>query len=209
MARADLASIRAAGHEHGATVNDVILSAVTGALHTVLSRRGEPADRFVVSCPVSGRRAASITALGNEVGAIHLALPAAGDRLPRLVAIARITRDHKTAAPGASAAVLVPAFRVLALLGALRWFVNRQHLVSTFVTNLRGPTARLSFLGAPISGVIPVSPITGNITVAFTVLSYAGTLVITVVADPERCTDLASVVAQLQRELDAVALDCR
>lgn len=40
VARVDLESIRATGHEHGATVNDIILTAVTGALHTVLSRRG-------------------------------------------------------------------------------------------------------------------------------------------------------------------------
>lgn len=124
----------------------------------------------------------------------------------RLAAIARITRDHRTAAPGASAAVLGPAFRILARLGALRWFVNRQRLVSTFVTNLRGPTARLSLLGAPISGVIPVSPITGNITVAFAALSYAGTLVDTVVADPERCPDLPVLVANLQCELDTMML---
>lgn len=209
VARADLSSIQAAAHEHAATVNDVILTAVTGALHTVLSARGDHADRFVVSMPISGRREADLTELGNEVGAIPLALPAAGDRLQRLAAIARITRVHKTAAPGASAAVLGPAFRILAKLGALRWFVDRQQLVTTFVTNLRGPTARLSFMGAPIIGAIPVSPITGNITIAFAVLSYTGTLVVTVISDPERCTDLPVVVAQLQRELDALTLQSR
>lgn len=103
--------------------------------------------------------------------------------------------------------MLGPAFRILAAVGALRWFVNRQHLVSTFVTNLRGPGARLSFLGSPILGVIPISPITGNITVAFAVLSYAGALVVTVVADPDSCPDLDALASQLQRELDAIALE--
>jgi len=84
----------------------------------------------------------------------------------------------------------------------MRWFVDRQRLVTTFVTNLRGPDVRRSFLAAPITDVIPVSSISGNVTVAFAALSYAGTLVVTVVADPQRCPDLSVLVAQLQSELD-------
>ena len=49
----------------------------------------------------------------------------------------------------------------------------------------------------------------GNVTVAFGVLSYAGTLTLTVVADPERCTDLPVLVEVLQRELDALAFSDR
>ena len=44
VARADLAALRAAAHRHGATVNDVLLTAVAGALHTLLDRRGEPIE---------------------------------------------------------------------------------------------------------------------------------------------------------------------
>jgi hypothetical protein len=62
-------------------------------------------------------------------------------------------------------------FRTLAWLGVYRWSVDRQHVVSTMVTNLRGPDVRLSFLAAPITAIIPVTPITGNVTVAFAVLS--------------------------------------
>jgi diacylglycerol O-acyltransferase len=100
---------------------------------------------------------------------------------------------------------MAPAFRTLARLGLLRWSLNRQRLVSTLVTNLRGPDTRLSFLGAAVSRVIPVPSIMGNVTVAFGVLSYAGTLTLTVVADPEHCTDLPVLVEVLQRELDALA----
>lgn len=82
--------------------------------------------------------------------------------MSRPAAIARITQARRSAAPGASTALLGPAFRTLAKLGAFRWFVDRQRLVTTYVTNLRGPDIPLSFLGAPITGVIPVSMITGN-----------------------------------------------
>ena len=44
----------------------------------------------------------------------------------------------------ASAAVIAPAFRLLAALGVLRWLVERQHLVTCFVTNLRGPDVPVS-----------------------------------------------------------------
>jgi len=43
-----------------------------------------------------------------------------------------------------------------------------------FLSNLRGPEQRLSFLGAPVIEVIPVGAICGNVTVAFAALSYAG-----------------------------------
>jgi hypothetical protein len=59
-----------------------------------------------------------------------------GDRVTR---IAAIIRQRKTPAKGASVALLSPLFRLLARTGLLRWFVNRQRLVRTFATNLRGP----------------------------------------------------------------------
>jgi diacylglycerol O-acyltransferase / wax synthase len=203
VAKVDLESVRWAAHAHGATVNDVVLTAVTGALHAVLGHRGEHADRFVISVPISTRREASTSQLGNQVGAMPVPVVATGEPHQRLTAIAQTTRNRKPATQSSSATVLAPAFRALAWLGALRWFVDRQRLVTTFVTNLRGPDVRLSFLAAPISYVIPVSATMGNVTVAFAVLSYAGTLAITVIADPDRCPDLPLLVARLQSELNA------
>ena len=103
--------------------------------------------------------------------------------------------------------VLGPAFRILAWLGVLQWFVDRQSLVTTLVTNLRGPAVRLSFLTAPITDVVPVSPITGNVTVGFAVLSYAGKLVVTAIADPQHCPDLQVLATRLQSELDSLTTD--
>ncbi|MET0418712.1 MAG: wax ester/triacylglycerol synthase domain-containing protein [Actinoplanes sp.] len=205
VARADLASVQRVAHAHGATVNDVVLTAVTGALHGVLGERGEHVDRFVISVPVAGRRSASAVHLGNEVGVMTVPVTVTGDLQQRLTAIARTTRLRRRATPNASAALLGPVFRILAWLGVFRWFVERQHLVSTMVTNVRGPDAGPTFRAAPIVEIIPVSPITGNVTVAFAVLSYAGTLVITVMVDPRCCPDLPYLVARLQRELDLLA----
>lgn len=199
----DLAAIHSAAGAQGGTVNDVVLAAVAGAIRTILAARGEDVDRLVVSIPVSARRQSGVTELGNRVGVIPVAIPTTGDPLRRLAAIARITRRRKTSAPGSSAPLIGWVFRVLAKAGVYGWFVDRQRLVNTFVSNLRGPDHRMSFLGAPVVDVIPVSGISGNITVAFVALSYAGTLNVTVVADPDRCPDLEDLAEALQRELHA------
>ena len=71
-----------------------------------------------------------------------------------------------------------------------------------FVSNLRGPDTALTLLGYPITSVVPLSVATGNVTVAFTALSYAGSLVITISADPDTCPDLDRLQQELQRQLN-------
>ena len=201
VARVDLDVVRAAAHAHGGTVNDVVLTAVAGGVGTVLAERGEELDRLVISMPVSARRQATTTELGNQVGVIRVAIPTTGEPVTRLTAVAGITRPRKFVKGGTSAALIAPVFRLLAKAGIFGWFVNRQHLVNTFVSNLRGPEHALSFLGLPVGDIIPISMISGNVTVAFTALSYAGTLNITVVADPEQCPDFSRMAGAIQAEL--------
>ena len=173
---------------------------MTGALRAVLAERGENVDRLVVSMPVSARRQASVGQLGNQVGVIPVEVPTVGDPLQRLDAVAAITRSAKTVTPGASASVIGPAFRALAAIGVFGWFIAHQRLINTFVSNLRGPQQQLRFLGATVVDMMPVSMITGNVTVAFTALSYAGTLVVTIVADPELCPETTALREALDRE---------
>ncbi|MEO5833481.1 MAG: wax ester/triacylglycerol synthase domain-containing protein [Nakamurella sp.] len=202
VARTDLADLSVGAHAHSATINDVLLTAVSGALATLLRERGESADEFVLSVSVSGRRDLDAPQLGNRVGAMLVGVSARGDTLHRLSEIAETTRSRRRSrGRGASAALLGPAFRVLAQWGAFRWFVDRQRLVTTFVTNLRGPTSPMTFLGATVTTVIPVTLTTGNVTVSFAALSYAGSLVVTVIADSQRCPDASVVVAALQGQL--------
>ncbi|WNV87462.1 wax ester/triacylglycerol synthase domain-containing protein [Umezawaea sp. Da 62-37] len=203
VARVDLTALHEAARAQGGTINDAVLSAVAGALRTVLTARGEDVDRLVVSVPVSSRRQAEMAELGNRVGAIPVGIPTTGDPIRRLAAIARITRQRKTAAPGSSAILIGWTFRALAKIGVHRWFVDRQRLVNTFVSDLHGPDHAMSFLGAPVVDLIPVSGISGNVTVAFAALSYAGTLTVTVIADPDRVPDLDDLAEALRQELHA------
>jgi diacylglycerol O-acyltransferase / wax synthase len=173
-------------------------------LHALLRDRGERVERVVISVPATTRPAGAATELGNRVGVIPVELPTGGDPVQRLSAIAGITRTRRRAPRAASAALLGPVFRTLGRLGLFAPFINRQRMITTFVTNVRGPESRLSLLGAPISDVYPVAVVPGNVTVAFAALSYAGTLSITVTADPDHCPDLPALERHLRRELEVV-----
>jgi hypothetical protein len=200
---ADLGGVAALAHRHGGTVNDVVLAAIAGAVRRLLEGRGETLPAIVVSVPVSARTSAAAHQLGNQTGVMPVALPTGGDLRDRLDQTAAITRVRKGSAPGASAILLGAAFRLIAWSGAFRWFINHQHLVHTFITNVRGPSHRLSLGGATISAVIPVTVVTGNVTVSFAVLSYAGTLTVSAIADPDRVPDLDVLTGALREELAA------
>ncbi|SPL98954.1 unnamed protein product [[Actinomadura] parvosata subsp. kistnae] len=207
VVRTGLAPLRAAAHRHGCTVNDALLTAVTGALSRLLQRRGEHVCALSVSVPVSARRSTTSTELGNRFGVLITALPAAGDPGPRMARIATLLAERKKQAATASAADLFgPVFRLLAALGLYRRYLRRQRRIHTLVSNVRGPDRPLAFAGAPIREIIPVAVAeNGNVTVSFEILSYAGTVAITVIADPDSVPDLDELVAYLRDELAGLA----
>jgi diacylglycerol O-acyltransferase len=204
--RADLAAVRAAAHRHGATANDAVLVAVAGALRRVLLSRGESVGTLVVTVPVSGRRPGDGPALGNMVSPMLVSVPTAGAVPDRLQQVAAQVRAHKAAATWPPPiAVLGWLFRPLAAVGGYRWYLNHQHRLHTLVSHVRGPAEPVRFAGSPVSSAIPVSVGPGgNIPVYFEALSYAGTLTLTVIADPGRFPDLTALAEALRAELDLV-----
>jgi WS/DGAT/MGAT family acyltransferase len=201
----DLADLRDLGHAHGGTVNDVVLAAVAGALRTLLAARGEQLGEVTITVPVAARRAATGGELGNQIGIMPVTVPAVGDLGARVTRTAAITRERKAHARGASAALFVPAFLLLARTGLLRWLADHQRAVHTFVTNLRGPEDPLTFGGAAVRAIILIPSTTGNVTVTFAASSYAGTLCITILSDPSRVPDAPALAATLRHELSAPA----
>ncbi|HXV92005.1 MAG TPA: wax ester/triacylglycerol synthase domain-containing protein [Pseudonocardia sp.] len=207
VARADLAALRAAAHRYGGTVNDALLTALAGALHALLARRGESIRTLLVTEPVAARRAASAHDLGNRFAPLIVGLPGEGGPAERLPRIARTVHGARAAAmTGPSMVALArPVFRALAGLGLYRLFMAHQRRFHTLLSNVPGPDRPLAFAGAPIRTIVPVAVgEAGNATVNFVALSYAGTLVVTVVADPDRVPDLPLLASLLQDELDAL-----
>ena len=201
VARARVEDVRAVAHRHGATINDVVLSAIGGALHTCLERRGEQVDTIVVGVPAAIRRTATVQELGNRLNEIRAAIPTVGDPGQRLERVANVMKARKRAAIGLSAASAVVC--AIAALGVYDWYMRRQRYLHTVVTDLPGPAQSMTFCGATITDVLPLAVGGGgNVTATFAALSYAGTLAITVTADPDAMPDLIDTTAALQAELD-------
>jgi len=205
--RTDVASARAAGHRAGATLNDVVLAAVTGGLRQLLLGRGEtlPCDAVLKAMvPVSLRGAGDHDTIGNRVGAIYAPLPVGiGDPAHRLAAVGEAMRRCKSR-PEADGMALV-----LAAADALPPFVARlltrsfahQPFVNLVVTNVPGPPFPLYLAGARMLEAYPVVPLGANLTVGVAVLSYDGSLAITLTADDRACSDVDVFADGIARSL--------
>ncbi|MFN8193092.1 MAG: wax ester/triacylglycerol synthase family O-acyltransferase [Nocardioidaceae bacterium] len=201
VAEVGLAELLSAARRRGASVNDLVVTAVSGALVALLDRRGERLDALVVSVPVSARAQAEAGGLGNATGVLPVRVPAVDDPAVRLDAVMAQSARLRAGQRGSSSALLTPVFRLLAGAGLFQRFVDGQRLVHTFETNLRGPERPLHLGGARIAAVLPVVVNPGNVTVAFDVLSYDGRLRVVVVSDPDRVPEAAWLAGRLDQEL--------
>ncbi len=200
----DLDATRSEGRRWGATVNDVLLVATSGALADILRTRGEFPSELVISVPVSARGANPDGELGNQVGVMPVRVPLAGTPAQRLVSVSRSTRSQKSSVRGLSAALIGPLFDVLAAIRIFRWFVDRQHLVNSFLSNLPGPSSPLRVAGARVTAIVPLIVNTGNVGVAFVALSYAGTLTVTIIVDPDLVPEVRELTEALNDQFQAI-----
>ena len=206
VARADLSALRTTAHRQGGTVNDALLAAVTGALGALLERRGERVSTLRVTVPIAARKTPTGAVLGNEVVPLVVGLPAGGDprtRIERISAIVKAARGQLTGPP--LVVLLGPVFQAIAGLRLYRVYLNHQRRFHTLVSNVKGPKAKVSIGGVPVRELIPVSVAeSGNVAVNFVALSYAGSLTVTIVAEPDLVPDLPELASLLQAELDAL-----
>ncbi len=177
--------LRRLAREHAATVNDVLLVAVARALEAVLASRGEHLPSLVISVPVAARGGTTTDQLGNQVGVMPVRVPLGGPARETLAQVARSTAARRTEQRGSSAALVTPAFRLLAALHLFGPLISRQRLINSFLTNMRGPAHVMTLAGAPIQLIAPLTIATGNVSAAFAALSYAGTLSVVVITDPD------------------------
>jgi WS/DGAT/MGAT family acyltransferase len=206
VVRAEVAPLRALAHRHGATVNDAVLVAVTAALHDLLAARGEGVDLIAVGVPVSMRRSTTAATLGNQVAPILVAAPVTGGVPQRLERVAATVRTGRTAATQPPPAGIATAMWWAARLGLLHRYMARQRRMHTMVSSIHGPDEHITVGGRMVASIVPlVSAETGNVRISFDVLTYAGTLTITAVADPDTVPDLADLADALHSELNALA----
>lgn len=193
-------------HARGCTLNDLVLVAVSGAMADTLRARGESPGPLVVSVPISARAGTDVARLGNATGVVPVEVPSDPDPEVRLARVAEQTAAHRSAAHGGtprgtSAGPLGVAFRALARAGVFQRYIDRQRLVNTFLSNMRGPAEPISMAGHRIASIVPITLTPGNVGVCFAVLSYAGQLVVTVLADPDVVPEVDELAGRLSDEL--------
>jgi diacylglycerol O-acyltransferase / wax synthase len=199
---AQLAEVKAVAHAHGATVNDLLLAAVTGGLRALLVARGTPVDGLTLyaSVPVALRARADTAALGNQVGLMVVPLPV-GEPSPvqRLWQVTQATTQRKHRPE------LLASLRPvgsLTVLRALNRYSRHQRIVDLFVTNVPGPQRPLYLLGARLVEAFPVVQVAGNVPLSVAALSYDGQLNIGIQSDPDGLPDLDVFADGLRQSLD-------
>jgi diacylglycerol O-acyltransferase / wax synthase len=201
VVRARLDAAKRCARAHQATVNDLVLAVVAGGLRDLLIHRGEPVNGLVLlaAIPVSLHHQAPGQARGNLDGGMVVPLPV-GEPNPavrlRLIA-ADTTQRKRIPRPPLFTGIL----GIAAVQRAVARTMTRQRRANIYVANVPGPPARLYLADAPLEEVFPVVPIMGNIGLGVGVLSYAGQLNFTIVADRAGFPDLPVFLAGMRRSL--------
>ncbi len=195
----------------GATVNDVVLATVTGAVRDYCGGRGFDLDNepFRVSAPVSMRKHTGKKTeegeMGNEVAQWTVPLPV--NERSRRKQLATIHAD--TVAMKDSNAILatqtITSIMSLhpPLIGAL---MNQATVaVNTVVTNMPGPQFALYQCGAEMKVARPCVPLNSGLGLVIGVLSYNGTISFGLTGDPAIMDDLAEFREALDNSFKSLA----
>jgi len=202
LVRCRLDRIREAAHRNGATVNDLLLAAITGGLRALLLARGERVEGLVLRAlvPVSMHHEPGVPA-GNVLGQIPAPLPV-GEVSPaaalRLITAATATEKARVGPRR------MPVLRSRALQRVFVGFMARQRMTTLTVADIPGPRERLGVAGASVVELFPLVPLIGNMTIGVGALSYAGSFAVAVVADPVACPDIDVFADALRATLDSL-----
>ena len=207
LVRTALKDYRRVRRVHGGTVNDVILSTLTGAIRAWLMTRGEPVG--------TGRKIKTLvpmsvidedlepTSLGSQVVGHRLSLPI-GESSPvvRLHQVSYALRAHsetgRAVAADRIAGVAGFAPTTFHALGS-RVAAEESQGVHLVITNVPGPQFPMYLAGAEMVETYPVPPLQPGFGVAIGVTSYDGGVYYGITADRDALPDI-DVFGQCVRE---------
>jgi WS/DGAT/MGAT family acyltransferase len=202
-----LQDIKTIGRRIGATVNDVLLTAMAGALGRYLMDAGESLSEVGVRAlvPISLRPPGTEDELGNRIGIVLLPLPVEiAEPLPRLRELKRRMDEekHSLEAPLVYAAMQAVGRAPSGLIVPLVDFLCSHATI--VVTNVKGPQEQLFLAGAPLEGFVFWTPRYGGIGLGISILSYAGQVRVGAISDKETVPDPESIIAGFQAEFDTL-----
>ena len=205
--RASLADIKQVKNELGGTVNDVILTAVAGALGRYMRSRGHSTEGLELRAmvPVSVRTAEQHGALGNQVTAMMASLPIwCEDPKRRMEIVRQSMGDLKQSkqAVGASLLTQLADFAPPTIAGQAARLQSRQRFFNLVVTNIPGPQFPLYVMGRRMERVFPMVPLAKNQGVCIGIMSYDGQVNFGLIGDYDGMPDLEDLAKDLDDSIN-------
>ena len=191
----------------GVTLNDVMLTAVSGAVGRYYMHRTLHVDELHCMVPMSLRQSGDRHALGNRVGAFNVALPIGEpDALRRLARIQRQTAAAKSDRRGAAWPLMI---RMLASMPGFAYRLLAQMVtgrINLICTNIPGPPAQRYLAGAKIDVMYPFAPVALGTPLSIALLSYGDSYGVGIDTDPASIPNpelltryLAAAVDEIER----------
>jgi diacylglycerol O-acyltransferase len=202
-----LQDVKVVGKALGGTVNDVLLTAMSGALRRYLQGRGEEVEglNFRAVIPVNLRRPGTEEELGNKFGLVFLSLPIGiADPTERL-------RELVRRMDGLKDSLQAPvAFGILTAIGIAPKPIE-DIVVTMFgmkgtavMTNVVGPRIPLYLAGAPLESLMFWVPQSGHLGLGVSILSYAGQVWMGIISDRGLVPDPDTIIAEFYTEFNGL-----
>jgi len=204
-----LAEIKAIGKVLDCSVNDILLSCVTGALRQYLVDQGDEVEGVEVRAfvPVNLRSAGDEHQLGNRFGLVALVLPVGIEHpFMRLYEVRRRMLELK----GSYQALA--AMGILAVVGMCPQPVQQQVLSilsdkgTAVMTNVPGPQRPLYLAGAKLSQQMVWVPQSGNVGMGVSILSYNDGVQFGLMTDKKFVPDPHTIVNRFAPEFEKLVL---
>lgn len=196
VARVPLAPLKSVKDAGGYTINDIVLTVVSGALRQFLDSRGESFEPDLLlraMVPVSVRDETDEHALGNRVSLMIVDLPVGNpDPLERMRIVGEHMREAKAShqALGADALISLTSYAPPTLLNLASRLMVRQRSMNLTVTNVPGPQVPLYAMGAEMLEAFPYVGLVENQGLMLALISYNGELGFGLTGDRETVPDI-------------------
>jgi len=206
--RADLQDFKKIRRAHGGSVNDVILTVITGALRSWLLSRAEAVTAHTVvraMVPVSIRPGTGED--GSAVASYLIDLPVAEPNpAMRLHQVSFAMGGHLESGRQVAADSLVELGRfappTLHALGARVASQLSRRMYNVLITNVPGPQVALYAAGFPVEAMFPVAPLALGQALAVSCTSYNDGVYFGMTADREAIPDVAEFAVQIHEAVD-------
>jgi WS/DGAT/MGAT family acyltransferase len=201
-----LERIRAAGKALECTVNDVVLTIVTGAFREYLLQTdfvpGSAPFRATVPVSIWGERHKG--EIGNQIAVWMIELPL-GESTPRaqLRAIREVTEKHKHSDRPLGIRTLESVLRLTPGLVSLA-VRNAAGPSNTLVTNIPGPQVALYEMGAEQLAAYPIVPLLEEMGIGIGVMSYNGLTCWGITADKNIVPNVGAFMDALGKSVAAL-----